>query len=50
MAIEKGEYDKEFIKIKFNTDGNLPFKKPLKLHLLTIIVSSIFQEWNKFYL
>ena len=50
MAIEKGEYGQDFMKLKFNTDDNLPFKKPLNLHLLTIIVSSIFQEWNKFYL
>ena len=50
MAIGKGEYDKDFMKIKFNTDHNLPLNKPLKLHLLTIIVSSIFEEWNNFYL
>ena len=26
------------MKIKFNTDNNLPLNKPLKLHQLTIIV------------
>ena len=35
---KKGEYGKDFMKIKFNTDDNLPLNKPLKLHLLTIIV------------
>ena len=34
------------MKIKFNTDDNLP----LKLHLLTIIVRCIFEENGQFYL
>ena len=38
------------MKIKFNTDNNLLLNKPLKLHLLTIIVSCIFKEDIKFYL
>ena len=33
---KKSEYDKDFMKIKFNTDDNLPLNKPLKLYLLTI--------------
>ena len=37
------------MKIKFNTDDNLPLNKPLKLHLLTIIVRCIFEEDSKFY-
>ena len=37
------------MKIKFNADDNLPLNKPLKLHLLTIIVRSIFEEDGKFY-
>ena len=46
---KKGEYGEDFMKIKFNTDGNLPLNKPLKLHLLTIIVRCIFEEDGKFY-
>ena len=46
---KKGEYNKDFMKIKFNTDDNLPLNKPLKLHLLTIIVRCIFEEDGKFY-
>ena len=46
---KKGEYGKDFMKIKFNTDDNLPLNKPLKLHLLTIIVRCIFEEDSKFY-
>ena len=37
------------MQIKFNTDDNLPLNKPLKLHLLTIIVSCTFEEDGKFY-
>ena len=46
---KKGGYGKDFMKIKFNTDDNLPLNKPLKLHLLTIIVRCIFEEDGKFY-
>ena len=46
---KKGEHVKDFMKIKFNTDDNLPLNKPLKLHLLTIIVRCIFEEDGKFY-
>ena len=45
---KNGEYDKDFMKIKFNTDDNLPLNKPLKLHLLTTIVRCIFED-GKFY-
>ena len=41
---KKGEYGKDFMKIKFNTDDNLPLNKPLKLHLLTIIVRCILKK------
>ena len=32
------------MKIKFNTDDNLPLNKPLKLDLLAKIVRCIFEE------
>ena len=40
------------MKIKFNSDDNLPLKllKLLKVHNLTIVVRSVFQEGNKYYL
>ena len=37
------------MKIKFNTDDNLPLNKPLKLYLLTIVVRCIFEEDGKLY-
>ena len=47
---KKGEYGKDFTKIKFDTDDNLPLNKPLNFRLLTIIVRCIFEEDSKFYL
>ena len=47
---KKGEYGKDFMKIKFDTEDNLPLNKQLKLHMLTIIVRSVFEEGGKLYL
>ena len=38
------------MKIKFNSDNDLPLNKPLKLHLMTIIIRSVFEEDGKLYL
>ena len=46
---KEGEYGKDFMKIKFDTDDDLPLNKPLKLHMVTIIVRSVFQEGKKLY-
>ena len=46
---KKGEYGKDFTKIKFNTYDNLPLNKLLKLHMLTIVLRCIFEEDGKFY-
>ena len=35
MRVKKGEYDKDFIKIKFDTNDNLPLNKTLKFHNIT---------------
>ena len=39
-----GEYEKYFIKIKFNSDDNLPLNKIIKFHNLIIVVRSVFKE------
>ena len=44
-----GKYGKHFMKIKFNSDNNLPINKILKVHNLTIIVGSVFQEEGQYY-
>ena len=46
---KEGEYGKDFMKIKFNSDNYLPLNKPLKFHALTIVVKSVFEEHGKFY-
>ena len=46
---KEGEYGKDFMKIKFDTDYNLPLNKQLNMHMLTIVVRSVFQEDGKFY-
>ena len=37
------------MKIKFNSDDNLPLNKPLKFRLMTITIRSVFSESGKFY-
>ena len=47
---KKGEgYGKDFMKVKFDIDDNLPLNKKLNPHMLTIIVRSVFEEDGKFY-
>ena len=49
--INDGEwkYGKDLTKIKFDTNDDLPLNKPLNLHMLTIIVRSVFEDEGKFY-
>ena len=35
------------MKIKFNSDDDLPLNKPLKFHLMTITIISVFEEYDK---
>ena len=44
-----GKCGKHFMKITFNADHNFPLSEILNLHSLTIVVSSVFQEDNKYY-
>ena len=43
------DYEKDYMKIKFNSDDNLPLNKPLKFHLVTITIRSVFEEDGKIY-
>ena len=39
------DYEKDFMKIKFNPDDDdLPLNKPLKFHMMTIIIRSVFGD------
>ena len=46
---KKGEYGKNFMKIKFDIDDNLPLNKTLKLHNMAIVIRSVFEEDDTFY-
>ena len=37
------------MKIKFNFDDDLPLNKPLKFHMMIIIIRSVFEEDGKLY-
>ena len=37
------------MKIKFNSDDDLPLNKLLKFHVMTIITRSVFEEGGKLY-
>ena len=44
------DYEKDYMKIKFNSDDDLPLNKQLKFHLMTITIRSVFEEDGKLYL
>ena len=50
-AINSGErdYEKDYMKLKFNCDDNLPLNKLLNFHSMTIIIRPIFEEDGKLY-
>ena len=49
MKIKKVSTQKISLKIKFNSDDSLPLNKMLKLHMLTVIFRSAFEENGKYY-
>ena len=46
---EKIEYGKDYMKIRFKSNDDLPLNKPIKLRLLAIIIRSVISENGKFY-
>ena len=43
------EYAKEYMKIKFSSDDNLPLNKPLKFYNMTVTIRCVLSEANKLY-
>ena len=41
------DYEKDYMEIKFNTDDDLSLNKPLKFHLMTIAIRSVFKKDGK---
>ena len=46
---ELGEYDKDFMKIKFNSDDDIPLNKVLNFLIATVIIRNIFEKDGKHY-
>ena len=46
---KENDCGKDYMKIKFNSDDDLPLNKPLKFSTLTIIIRSVFEEDDKLY-
>ena len=47
--INSNDYEKDYMKIKFNSDDDLPLNKSLKFTLMTITVRCVFEEDGKLY-
>ena len=43
------EYAKDYMKIKFSSDDDLPLNKSLKFRLMTISIRCVFKEDNELY-
>ena len=49
LSNDECDYEKDYMKIKFDSDDNLPLNKPLKFHNITITIRSVFEEDGKLY-
>ena len=43
------DYEKYYMKIKFNSDDTLPLNKPLNVHNMTITIRYVFEVGGKLY-
>ena len=46
---KENDYGKDHMKVKFNSGDDLPLKKALKFHAMTIIIRSVFEKGGKLY-
>ena len=49
LSNDECDYEKDYMKIKFNYDDNLQLNKPLKFHNITITIRFVFEEEGKLY-
>ena len=49
VSSDECDYEKDYMKIKYNSDDNLPLNKPLKFHNMTLTIKSVFKEDGKLY-
>ena len=45
---KSGEYDKDFMKIKFNSGDDIPLNTQLKFPTITVIIRNIFEKYGKY--
>ena len=43
------DYDEKYMKIKFDSDDNLPLNKTIEIPIVAIVVRAVFYENNKYY-
>ena len=43
------DYEKDYMKINFNSDDDLPLNKQLKFHIMVLTIRSVFKEDGKVY-
>ena len=44
-----GEYDKDYMKIQFNSDDDIPLNKQLNFPTITVFIRNIFEQDGKYY-
>ena len=49
VSSDECDYEKDYMKTKFNSDDDLPLNKQLKFHNMTITIRSVFEEDGKLY-
>ena len=49
VSNDEHDYEKDYMKIKFNSNDDLPSNKPLKFHNMAITIRSAFKEDGKLY-
>ena len=50
VCSDECDYEKDYMKIKFSSDDDLPLNKQLKFRNMTITIRSVFKEDGKLYL
>ena len=49
VSNDECDYEKDYMKIIFNSEDDLPLNKPLKFHNMTITIRYVFIEDGKLY-
>ena len=47
VSNDECDYEKDYMKIKFNSDDDLPLNKSLNFHIMTITIRSVFEKDSK---